>query len=351
MNKECRPLTNREDARISYALRRVPEASIATILPCPERPQLGDVVLARLEKKGKNSSLELVSGRRCTLHENDALAVVFGNRYATRQFEGYVGSDGDRCDLLSMGGLCGLVESRHAAVTEPTRLRLLGALGDADGRPLRLRDYALPPLPASGVRRPRIITVCGTSMDVGKTYTLMSLIIGLRRSGLRVASIKLTGTATGTDRWNMLDAGACMALDFIDGGLPATYLCSLDELLAVYEALISHATTAGADYVVVEIADGLLQRETEALLQSSRFTTTVDAWMLATSDPLGAVGGATILRNWGIEPLAISGQVSMSPLCIREVTTATGIPCLTAQQLQCGEALRQHLMTAEPVLR
>src|SRR5438445_13695461 len=102
--------------RISYALRRLPEDRIASVLPCPDSPQAGDIVLAELEKIGKNASLELPNGRRCNLHEGDRLAVVFGNRYATMQFEGYVRADGRGCDLLSMGGVCGLVASKHASV-------------------------------------------------------------------------------------------------------------------------------------------------------------------------------------------------------------------------------------------
>jgi hypothetical protein len=329
--------------RLSYALRRVPQASFASLVPHPAFPQPGDIVLARVEKVGKNTRLELPDGRRCTLHEQDLLAVVFGNRYATQQFEGYAHSNGDFCDLLSMGGLCGLVESKHDSVAEPTRLRLLGALADANQRPLRLADFALAPLPTLRMSQPQIIAVCGTSMDAGKTHTVMSLIMGLRRQGSRVTAIKLTGTATGSDRWSMLDAGACVALEFLDGGLPATYLSTVDELLRLYNLLVAHASAQGADSVVVEIADGLLQRETAALLQTARFKTSVDAWVLATSDPLGAVGGVSMLRQWQIEPMAISGRISMSSLCIQEVQVATGVPCLTAKQLQRGEIVTQRL--------
>lgn len=329
--------------RISYALRRVPEASFACLLPRSDSPQPGDIVLAQIEKVGKNAHLELTHGRRCSLHEHDLLAVVFGNRYASHQFEGYARSNGDYCDLLSMGGLCGLVESKHDSVAEPTRLRLLGVLGNADGQPLRLQDFALAPLSTQEMPRPHIIAICGTSMDTGKTYTAMSLIIGLRRQGYRVAAIKLTGTATGSDRWSMLDAGTCMAFDFIDGGWPTTYLCTVDELMHLYDVLIAHVSAQGADYVVMEIADGLLQPETAALLQTPRFTSTINAWVLATSDPLGAVGGVSVLRHWQIEPLAVSGLISMSLLGIREVQAATGIQCLTAKQLQEGDVFMRQL--------
>lgn len=331
--------------RLSYALRWVPQERMATLLPVPVSPQAGDIALAKLEKIGKNATLELANGRRCNLHEGDLLAVVFGNRYATLQFEGYAKSNGRSCDLMSMGGLCGLVESKHAKAADPTKLSLLGAIGDANGHPLNLREFAL--WPVHSPVQPNVIVVCGTSMDAGKTHTVMSLIMGLRTQGHQVAGIKLTGTATGKDTWNMLDAGACVALDFVDGGFPSTYLATLDELLGLYDLLISRASAAGASWVVVEIADGLLQCETAALLQHAGFTASVDAWVFAAGDPLAAAGGVGVLRGWGIEPLAISGVVSMSPLGMRETQVATRLSCLTASELQAG-ALNACLQEIAP---
>ena len=329
--------------RISYALRRVPEERVASVLPLVDVPQIGDVALARLEKIGKNATLELADGRRCALHEGDLLAVAFGNRYATKQFEGYARAEGDRCDLLSMGGLCGLVETKHASVAEPSRLRLLGTIGDQSGRPLRLREFALPSVPT--LRKPRVIVVCGTSMDAGKTYTAMSLIIGLRRHGYRVAGAKLTGTAAGRDTWSMLDAGACVALDFIDGGFPSTYLCTLEELLDLHNRLLWNAAAQRADWLVLEIADGLLQRETALLLQAPRFRATVDAWVLAAGEAMAAAGGIAVLRGWGITPIALSGLLSLSSLDMREAEGATGVKCLTAAELQ-SDALEARVMAA-----
>jgi hypothetical protein len=329
-------LTNdiKNSMRISYALRRVPENSFASLLPFSPSPQRGDIALTRLEKIGKNAALELASGRRCTLHEGDLLAVVFGNRYATLQFEGYARSDGDSCDLLSMGGLCGLVESKHTKAADPSKLRLLGTLGNKDGLSLSLNDFTLRPVDYRV--QPRVVAVCGSSMDAGKTHSVTSLIMGLRQHGERVAGIKLTGTATGKDTWSMLDAGACVALDFIDGGFPSTYGCSTDELLSLHDLLVSRAASMEASWIVIEIADGILQSETAALLRSSRFTNTVDAWVFAAGDPLGAVGGLQVLRDWGISPIAISGLTTMSSLAIKEVQAATKLPCVTAKELQSG---------------
>lgn len=336
----------RLNTRIPYALRRIPQEKLSCLLPCSETPQPGDIALARVEKIGKNTNLELPSGRRCSLYRGDLMTVVFGHRYATKQFEGYARADGERCDLLSMAGVCGLVESKHDSMPEPSKLHLLGFVADADGQRLRLRQFALPPAPPHP--RPSVVVVCGTSMDSGKTHTAASIIKGLRHVAHRVVGIKLTGTASGKDALTMLDAGACEVLDFVDGGLPSTYLCNLDELLDLHFLLLAHAASKAAAWVVIEIADGLLQNETAALLQNPRFTRTVDVWVFAAADPLGAAGGTRVLRSWGIHPVGISGLVSMSSLGIREAQAATGLTCFTAGELQSGE-LNSRLMNAKPV--
>ncbi len=99
--------------------------------------------------------------------------------------------------------------------------------------------------------------------------------------------------------------------------------------------------------MVVEIADGVLQCETAALLQHPGFTASVDAWVFAAGDPLAAAGGVRVLRSWGIEHLAISGVVSMIPLGMKETQAATQLPCLSASELQSG-ALNARLQQIAP---
>ncbi|PAY08669.1 MULTISPECIES: hypothetical protein [Bradyrhizobium] len=320
--------------RIPYSLRHVPCDSLYGLVDVPRSPEPGDVVVASVENVAKNSTLELNNGRRASLHEGDVIAAVFGNRYATLQFEGLVGRNEDACDLLSMGGLCGIVQSKHSKVAEPTRLRLLGAVADKHGRPLKMRDHHLKA--ATAQRWPHIAVVCGSSMNAGKTYTAMSIIKGLSKAGRNVAGIKLTGTATGKDTWSMLDAGASVALDFVDGGYPSTYMCGHDELLQLHHLLVGYAAAQSAEYVVVEIADGLLQRETAMLLQSPSFTSTVDSWIFAGGDPMAAESGVRMMRGWGVEPIAVSGALTMSSLNIREVDAATGVSCLRAKEIKDG---------------
>ncbi len=333
---------------ICHALRNVPLGSFATLVPYPQNPKADDIVLARLEKIGKNGRLELINGRPRTLYVGDLLVVVFGNRYATNQFEGYARAKEDVCEILSMGGLCGLVQSKHSDVPEASKLRLIGAIGDAQGRPLNLRNFGVPLVPANS--RPPVLVVCGTSMDSGKTYTAKSIISGLRKAVPHVAGIKLTGTATGRDTWQMQDAGAIPALDFIDGGFASTYLLSIEELIDLAERLFSQAAAQGAEYIVVEIADGLLQRETAAMLRSAEFVKQVDAWIFAAGESMAAAEGVRLLREWNLEPLAVSGVVSMSPLGMRETEAVTGVACLTAGQLQSGK-LNERLLGTKAAIK
>ena len=53
--------------RVSYALRWVPRANMATLLPCPVSPQPGDVALAKLEKSARTrlSNWQTAGGALC----------------------------------------------------------------------------------------------------------------------------------------------------------------------------------------------------------------------------------------------------------------------------------------------
>ena len=96
---------------------------------------------------------------------------------------------------------------------------------------------------------------------------------------------------------------------------------------------------------MVEIADGLLQRETHALLHSSAFVSSIDAWAFAAAESMAAVAGVELLRGCGIEPLAISGVIAMSPLGMREAADRSGVACLTGAEIGRG-ALNEELSRA-----
>lgn len=296
-------------------------------------PQAGDLVLARVEALGQHQRLESPEGRRAQLYVGDEIVVAFGRRYAPDQFEAVVPDDLGPCDLIAGGGVAGKVLSRHARVKRATRIHPIGLIADRQGRRINLADAALPPRQL-GARPIQVIAVAGTSMNAGKTTAAAGLIHGLCRAGLKVAATKVTGTGSGGDVWSMVDAGACQVLDFTDMGHASTAGLPLERIEAVAACLIEHSASCTPDVIVVEVADGVLQRETAALLASPQFRNQIDGVMFAAGDALGAVGGRDWLRAHGHNVIGVSGLISASPLASREAEAALGMPILTLDQLR-----------------
>lgn len=319
-------------AKSAYTTRRVDRSVIKTLLAGSCLPQPGDLVLARVEKLGHHKRIELEHGRRAPLFEGDEVVVCYGHRYAPDQFESEVPKDLAPCHLVAGGGIASRCLTRHSSAGAPTKIQPIGLLGDADGRVVNIADWAIVAEEAK-LPRPLVVAVVGTSMNAGKTTTAAHLICGMTRDGMRVGGAKLTGTGAGGDRWLMLDAGAAYAVDFTDVGYASTYLASLAELEHIQTVITAHLRQQGVAAIVVEIADGLFQRETAMLLESPLFKANVDAIVFAAGDAMGACGGVEWLRQRDLPVVAISGCMSASPLAAREAHQITGLPVLGLDEL------------------
>lgn len=188
------------------------------------------------------------------------------------------------------------------------------------------------------MRVPTVVVV-GTMMNAGKTTTATAMIYGAARRGMIVGAAKITGTASGKDVSQMHDAGARRAMDFTACGWPSTFLCSAEELEEIFLTLYASLLRIEPDLVVLELADGVIQRETGFLLRSPLFRSCLTGVVLAAGDAMGAEAAAGRLRALGLPLLAVSGRTSMSPLLVGETETVTGLPCLTRQQLEGGAVL------------
>ena len=283
-------------------------------------PRAGDLVLARVTELGQHTRLERPDGRRATLHQGDEIVIAYGARYAPDQFEGVVPDDLGPCDLLAAGGVAGTCIARSEAVGKPTRIEPLGVLA-CDARRASLRDWTPLAPPAQrqpAVPHPAVIGVAGTAMNAGKTTALAGLVRGLTDAGVRVGAAKVTGTGAGGDVWLYRDAGAEWVRDFTDAGHASTYQVDIGELERVAAALVDDIATAGADVVLVEIADGVLQAEAAALLASPVLHGLLDGLVFAAGDALSAAAGAKRLAALGYEVLAVTGRFTASPLALRE---------------------------------
>lgn len=318
-------------AKKAYTTRRVVFDDARVLISGAVAPRAGDLVLARVDKLGHHAKLELRSGRRAQMHPGDEIVVAYGNRYAPDQFEAFVGPDLAPCHLAAAGGVAATVSVRHDRMRKPTRITPLGLLGDGDGAVLNLDQYAL--APRATVHALPTIAVVGTAMNAGKTAVAAALVKGLESAGIAVGAAKITGTGAGGDVWQMIDAGASAALDFTDAGYASTYGLGPRQVLAVFSTLVGHLAERGAAIAIVEIADGLFQKETQALLGAPAFSRQIDAIVYAAQDAVGAVAGAQWLTAQGLPLAAISGVVTRAPLAMREIESWTALPVLETRGL------------------
>lgn len=286
-------------------------------------PVAGDAVVVQVERIGHHQHLETGWERRLRLYEGDRLIGAFGNRYATDVYEGRV-LEVRKLHLLTTSGLIGTVTCRHRNVARPTTVKFLGYLADSHGRRINTKDHRFPSAPLWG-GSPDLVLVVGTGMSTGKTTVMRKILRALAVSGVRVAGCKLTGTASPRDLYEMKATGAVLATDFSDYGFPSTYGESLDHLIRLMDHMGAACGRAGAEIAMIEIADGLLQPETQALLQSDEIRRRVRGVVVAGACSSSLLFATEYLRKLGHEVWAVSGLITNSPLFVREFTDRSPI--------------------------
>lgn len=335
-----------DQAKWTFVTRRVDRARVAATDTDFAAARPGDLILAHVDRLGQHHRVQLPSGRPSLIFPGDAVVMACGARYAPDQFEGLAEIGPDCADLLAGGGCIGRMVARNSRIKPATRLVPATRLLDADGQAVNLADFAL--VPRRAAPRPPVIGVLGTSMNSGKTLATAQLVLGLRRAGFRVGAVKATGTGAFGDFNEYSDSGAHYVGDFTDAGMVSTYLEPLDRIRTATETLIAEAGHRGCDIVVMEVADGILQRETAALIADPWFAQLISGLVFACADAVAAVGGVMHLARLGLVPDALTGLVSCSPMAASEAGSATGLPVLTRENLSdpaeaTGFALRAGL--------
>lgn len=321
------------EVKRGFSTRRVPIADMQTLIRADGvRPRAGDLVLARVDALGHHSKLERPDGRRTQMHVGDRIIACYGHRYAPDQFEAAVPEDLGGCDLVAAGGIAAVALSWHRRIAAPTRIEPLGLIGDAAGARLNVARYALPARPMAAWTLPTLL-VAGESMNAGKSTTAAALVRGLVQAGHRVGAIKVTGTGAGGDLWLLQDAGAAIVVDFTDAGFATTHRMPVARLEDGIERLISHVAAAACTAVVVEIADGVLQAETAALLRGRMLPRLQAGVMFACGGAAAGAYGVAWLQAAGYQVLGLAGIIEQSPLAMREAEQAAGLRCFGPQTL------------------
>lgn len=293
-------------------------------------PQPGDVVYGAVSRIGQHSSLENAYGRIHMIHDGTKAIFVFGNRYAPDYYEGLVPEKmTDDADLIARSGMIGIVQTKNSMIKDPTKIKLFGYVCDKTGSIVNTRNFPLiePRRKIKKTPRAKMILVCGTSMNSGKSLAAAACCWALTSMGCKVRASKVTGTASLKDILHMNDSGAHPYADFSYLGYPSTYLLSKEELLGIFNTLDLKYANNAKNYWVVEFADGIIQRETAMLLNSPDVISRIHKFIFCANDAFGAIGGLrTLKERFNLVPNALSGVCSSSPLHVRELSAFTDIP-------------------------
>jgi len=315
---------------VTYRLGLGQEVEVSRIVEA----KAGNVLVVRaLEEKKVYDVLELVTGRMAHISKGDVLVGALGSRAALRGFVGRVPDAvraGDRIHVLNLGGVLGQCTSATSEVGHPLEVEVIGMAVRPDGKPLSIRDGALPPADRLALACP-LVVVSGTCMNSGKTRAAVEIIFHLTQRGYRVGAAKLTGVAALRDTLNMADHGAVQGLSFLDCGLPST--TGVPDLPRVAKGILNALAPAEPDVVVAETGDGIIGNYgVRTLLEEAELRAAARCHVLCANDLVAAWGGKKIME----EELSLRIGVMAGPATDNEVGTeyvakTLGVPAANAR--------------------
>ncbi|MEM7323498.1 MAG: hypothetical protein AAF531_10470 [Actinomycetota bacterium] len=317
----------------------------------PAEPAVvGDVIVGRVLSVSAHTFYQDRTGWPADLYVGQVALFVFGNRYATDAYEAVVPDTiPTEVAMVSASGVVAEVRSANSALKTPTMIEVLGRAVDEDLQPISTLDQPVVRRRRGAKTEPRskLILVVGTSMNAGKSTMATAATRALTMAGHTVKASKVTGTASLKEIFGPRSAGAVAINDFSFLGYPSTYLLPQDEVLGIFDTL-DHAIANNPDnYWVVEIADGICQRETATLLASERVQDRIHRLVFCAREPLSVKGGVdTLSEVYGLAPDLIGGLVAAAPLGRAEIRQA-GITTPVFNALDPDHAALAALLTGD----
>jgi len=317
-----------KNTRWSWATRFVKNSEYYVDKSPLSKPEPGDLGLFRIKTIGYHKNLITNDDKKLRLYENDLFVGVFGNRYATDGFEGRVGKL-DKISMLTGAGMVGTARYRHKSIKRSTKLTFVGFVNDGNDTRINLKKLNFHKLTLK--QKPKnLILIVGSGMNSGKTTTASKLINGLSKEGKKIAACKLTGSVSNRDKNELSAASADYTIDFSDYGFPSTYLCKKAELLDLFETMLSDIEKISPDIIIMEIADGVLQRETKMILTDNKIRKLIKCVILTAESAPSALFSSQQLLNWEQNLIAVSGSITSSPLSSKEFTENSKIPLISS---------------------
>jgi hypothetical protein len=238
------------------------------------------------------------------LYDGDVFVAVLGNRLSASNIEGGMPVNikrGDNLDLLAQGGLVGLSNSvdpfHRGGKAMPLQVE---GFFSSEGRIVNILHNCIDKNFQGFIySKAKIIAVTGTSAESGKTTLIQNLVRGIKNlnAGRSVACVKLCGTGRLRDKLNYLDAGCDIAYDFVDYGLPSTYMITNETRKDFLDYILSKYVMS--DYLILEFGGDLVEHgtfETYLYLKDK-----IACTFLLVNDTMGALYGSNILDELGVK--------------------------------------------------
>ena len=259
------------------------------------------------------------SGHMVRVEPGDWVVGALGDRAATLEGVGGwrdIDADGEM-NTLTSAGLIGSFTSFSMLLAEPLRLKYRGHLC-RNSQKVRMSEFAVTAR-RHAFNVPSVMLV-GTSMSAGKTTTGRRVCKELDRAGLFVVGSKLTGAGRYRDILSYLKTGATEIFDFVDAGLPSTFVPEA-EYRAAIRPLLSFINDLRPDLLLVEAGASPLEPYNGAAL-IDELGDNVVCTILCASDPYAVVG---VEQAFGLRPDLVTGPATQTSAAIELVYKLTGL--------------------------
>ena len=282
----------------------------------------GDYILT--EVRGARSELyavEACGGEMVPVQPGDQVIGAFGHRAGTLEGVGsYVDVNKGQMHALTSAGLIGVFTSFSILLPKPMLLSYRGHIV-RNGHKMTMRHFAMQ-ADESGYSVPTVLII-GTSMSAGKTVTARRACEILSTAGVNVFGAKLTGAGRYRDIASFKRAGAAEVYDFVDSGLPSTFVPEMQFRKAI-RPLLTHIENRHPEVLVAEAGASPIEPYNVGPAMDE-LGDNICCIILAASDPFAVVG---VAKAFDITPDLVTGPAASTSAAVDLVNKLTGVPAL-----------------------
>jgi hypothetical protein len=277
-------------------------------------------------------TVEAMSGRSMAIVPDDIFLATPGYRESVRWTVGGIPEGGlvpgkDYWILAESGVVGELVEASSETKSYVSKAKYLGAVVDATGQPLNVRDFAVRAPPDATDAGAPVHLLLGTSVEVGKTTAGLSLLRTLLSKGyVDVFVLKATGTTSVTEAAIYSDFGAAQVYDCLDFGIPTTFPSGRPDAAAIFGQALDVCLSSRADAILIECGGNFLGTCVPEFLQCLMARRSDFMTLLAASDSFGALGGKRVLEDMGVRVDLITGPCTDTPIARQRTEAMCGVP-------------------------